>query len=296
MSLKKYISFFIALCILSGIFGIYVFAENAEKTPAKEVTVYVSLAVSGENALAYEEIKITDTDGDGKLTVSDALFRAHENNYEGGAAAGYRTEKIDGITRISMLWGDESGAYGLRVNDLICPGVMAPVTEGEHIYAYVYTDKDTLTDSYCFFDTNVATVTKYGKVTLLLTSSETTPDGDVSDIKRSFATITVNGKETEYKTDEEGSVTVRFDEIGTYTVSIKSNEYTVPPVCTVYVVEAPDYTWLATGIAITAVILSAVAMYFAGKGIEKKKKAETPTVEGEASSQDPHDTPDESAK
>ena len=58
---------------------------------ADGATVYVTIA-NGSLVMTQEAINVTDADGDGTLTINDALFLAHEAGFSGGAAAGYASE------------------------------------------------------------------------------------------------------------------------------------------------------------------------------------------------------------
>ena len=55
--------------------------------------------------LAMEKITVADNDGDGALTINDALYAAHEKAFTGGAAAGYASVQSDWGLSLSKLWG-----------------------------------------------------------------------------------------------------------------------------------------------------------------------------------------------
>ena len=49
---------------------------------ANDTAVFVTICdKDGKIALAQEKINVTDADGDGTLTITDALFCAHEAKY-----------------------------------------------------------------------------------------------------------------------------------------------------------------------------------------------------------------------
>ena len=75
---------------------------------------YVTISdAEGKLALAQKEILVSDTDKDGYLTINDALYAAHEANFEGGAAAGYGSYYGSYGLSMSKLWGtDNGGSYG----------------------------------------------------------------------------------------------------------------------------------------------------------------------------------------
>ena len=84
--MKKILSLTITLIMILAL-GSQMFAGS------DSALVYVTICdQNGNNVIVREAITVTDTDSDGKLTVNDALYCAHEAKYTGGAAAGYATE------------------------------------------------------------------------------------------------------------------------------------------------------------------------------------------------------------
>ena len=78
--MKKTLSILLAALVLT-ITALPVFATD-------DAEVYVSISDGDGNlVLAYEPITVSDADGDGTLSISDALYFAHEAKYEGGAEA-----------------------------------------------------------------------------------------------------------------------------------------------------------------------------------------------------------------
>ena len=57
--------------------------------PQLEAKVYVSISNKGDLVVRQQSVDVVDTDDDGVLTVSDALYCAHEKYYKGGAEEGY---------------------------------------------------------------------------------------------------------------------------------------------------------------------------------------------------------------
>lgn len=204
-----------------------VFAEDGD------TVVYVSIA-NGDLMLAYEPITVTDADGDGVLTVNDALISAHDAKYEGGAEAGYSSANSDYGLSLYKLWGIENGgSYGYFVNNASAMSLLDPVKNGDHVYAYVYTDLVAYSDTYSYFD---AEFTDEG---LSLTLNYSGYDANWMPVTAPVAgaVITIDGVATEYVTDENGKVTLPTDVIFVdkiLTVSAKSDAMTlVPPVHTV---------------------------------------------------------------
>ena len=234
---------------------------------AADEKVFVTIA-NGDLVLAYAEVALTDADGDGALTVNDALIAAHDSAFEGGAEAGYTSENTDYGLSMTKLWGVENGgSYGYYVNNASAVSLADPVKSGDHIVAYVYTDTAAYSDTYSFFD--LVSSTDSG---LTLTLSAAGYDENWAPITYPIegATITVNGKASEYKTDAAGKVTVVLDGTGTFVISATSDTVTlVPPVYVVTVEEveavvpsAPIETAPETGyetFALAAVAVCALA-------------------------------------
>ena len=74
------------LAMLVCIFNVQAFAAE------EPVTVYVTIA-NGSLVMTQEPVTVTDIDKDGSLTINDALYLAHEAKYQGGAAAGYGSQR-----------------------------------------------------------------------------------------------------------------------------------------------------------------------------------------------------------
>ena len=81
------------------------------------------IVANGGLELANSEVTVTDIDGDGALTINDALCAAHESYFKGGAAAGYASEMSDYGLMLTKLWGIENGgSYGYYVHETVCSG------------------------------------------------------------------------------------------------------------------------------------------------------------------------------
>ena len=143
-------------------------------TPAAESapqdTAYVTIAdENGELALVREAVVLEDADGDGAVTVNDALLLAHEQAYPGGAAAGYLSSEGPYGLKLDKLWGVENGgSYGYYVNHASAMSLTAPVSDGDEVAAFIYTDLDGYSDTYCYFDRATAELNAPGELTLTL--------------------------------------------------------------------------------------------------------------------------------
>jgi len=238
--MKKTLSILLAALVLT-ITALPVFA-------ADEAEVYVSISDGDGNlVLAYEPITVSDADGDGTLSISDALYFAHEAKYEGGAEAGFTTELTQYGISMTTLWGiDNGGSYGYYINNASPLSLSDAVKDGDHIKAYAYADLETWSDTYCYFEADTITVTAGEGIALTLTSSGYDEAWNPVTLPVEGAVITVNGKPTDAVTDADGKTTLTVDEVGYYMISaVSANQVLVPPVCIAAVeapVEAPEAT------------------------------------------------------
>jgi hypothetical protein len=137
---------------------------------------------------------------------------------------------------MTMLWGDESGAFGYCVNNASAMSLFDEVKVGDHVYAYVYSDQMTWSDSYSYFDVSLVETAAGEQMTLTLFCVGYGEDWMPVTSPVAGAVITVDGAASEYRTDEEGKVTLTLDKKGSYTISATSETMTlVPPVCIVRV-------------------------------------------------------------
>lgn len=221
--MKKFLALLMAAVMLAVVPA--AFAED---------TVFVTIC-NGELVLPLCEVALTDADGDGALTINDALINAHDTAYEGGADAGYGASMSEYGLGMTILWGVENGgSYGYYVNDASAWSLTDPVKAGDHITAFVYTDLTTWSDTYSYFDT-IAAVGEAGEQ-LTLTLNAVTFDENYAPVVVTVAgaDITVNGETVVGQTDENGQITLDVTEAGTYVVSAVANDAVlVPPVCVI---------------------------------------------------------------
>lgn len=225
--MKRLLSAAAALAMILG-------CANFSASAADELSasVYVTISNKGELASVQQNVAVSDTDNDGSLTVSDALFALHEAVYEGGAEAGYSSYMGDYGLSLGMLWGDDSGNFGYCNNNSSCFSLADTVADGDYITAYIYSDADYYSDMYTFFDVNTTSGNAGEEITLTLSGSGYDADWNPVTLPVEGAVITLNGEETEYVTDAEGKVTVTIESEGKYIISAKSDtQIIVPPVC-----------------------------------------------------------------
>lgn len=224
-------------------------------------SVYVTISDgSGALALAQESIAVSDIDGDGKLTVNDALYCAHEAKFNSGADGGYASVESDWGLSLQKLWGIENGgSYGYYVNNATVMDLSAEIKSGDYINAFVYSDLTAWSDQYCYFNVNAAAANVGDEFTLTLTAASYDADYNPISVPVIGAAITINGTTTEYITDENGSVTIKLENAGTFTISaVSESETLVPPIA---VLSAADQTTVATGDSTNVLLLITLAAF-----------------------------------
>lgn len=236
--MKKIIAAALALVLMIGTNGVTVMSETTDT-----VEVYVTISNDkGTLVLAQEKITVSDTDNDGAITVNDALYSAHEAKYEGGADAGYASSVSQYGMSLDKLWGiANGGSYGYYVNNISAWSLTDAIKNGDYIKAYAYTDLSSWSDTYCYFNVNTINAVEDTEVTLKLSMEGYDADWNPLVLPVEGATITLNGKTTEYKTDAEGNVTFKISDAGECIISAISETQTlVPPVCVANVEKAVE--------------------------------------------------------
>ena len=212
------------------ILSVSVLFTSAEETTAD---VYVTISSAGDITVAAEKLTVTDTNGDGALTITDALYTAHEKFYEGGAKEGYATGNTEWGLSLTKLWGVENGGsyvYYLNNDFASVFNLTTPIKSGDYVAAYSFADLKTWSDKYTYFDKYVEDV-KAGEVTLTLSKADFDQDWNAISLPLEGAVITVDGKSTDIKTDAEGKAVVMLDTNGKHIVSAAYDTKTlVPPV------------------------------------------------------------------
>ncbi len=209
--------------------------EAVTDTDEGENSVKVFSVISSEGSLeVYEEIEVTDVDGDGVISVSDAIASTHNAKFDGGAEAGYLAQDTEYGISIFKLWGVENGgSYGFYLNNAYIDTLLAPVAEGDIVSAYSYADLTGWSDVYSYFDKTQ--VSSEGEVTLTLTYIGFDENWSPVPTPATNVAITVNGEAVDSMTDENGAVTLTLEK-GEYVISAYSDTMTlVPPVCVVTV-------------------------------------------------------------
>lgn len=234
MKFKKAIVMILTLVLMMSMLSLTAFA--ADESAKVYVTIFDK---TGTAVLVQESITVTDTDKDGKLTIDDALYLAHEGKFTGGAAKGYATKTGEYGLSITKLWGTENGSgFGYYLNNKSATGLSDIVKTGDYLTAYLYTDTTNFSDTYTYF--NVNTVEAKAGEEIALTLSAAAFDANFAPIVKPVkdATITVNGTATAYKTDANGKVTIKIETKGTVIISAKSTTVIIAPICTATVAAA----------------------------------------------------------
>lgn len=230
--MKKLIASAAALLLSCSFMGVTAFAAETETSADVNVTISDK---AGNLALIQEKITVTDIDNDGKLTINDALWIAHEEKFEGGAAAGYGSSTGQYGLSLDKLWGTANGgSYGYYVNNTAAMGLADNISDGDCINAFVYTDLTTWSDKYSFFDADTAECNAGDEITLVLSYAGYDSAWNPVTYPVEGAVITVNGTATEYKTDAAGKVTLKIENEGRNLISAVSDSMIlVHPVCVV---------------------------------------------------------------
>ena len=229
--MKKTLSLILAIVMA---FGVCAAAFAADGT-----NVVVTISDKGSLVVVNQTVSVTDVDKDGFITINDALYCAHEEFYEGGAAKGYEstvtTGEYAGISLVK-LWGDTNkGSLGYYVNDAMSYSLADPVKAGDSVYAFSYKDADKFSDNYAFFDKKTAEADSYSELELTLSKIGFDANWAPVNLPVEGAEILVNGKGTGVKTDKNGKATVTVTVVGNCVISAASPDGSIitPPACSV---------------------------------------------------------------
>ncbi len=198
------------------------------------VDVYVTIANKGELPLKQSKITATDLNDDKKVDLDEVFVATHQMKYNG--ENGYTTSESQWGLSIATLWGDTSGFFGYYINNVMSMGLSDEVKNGDYVDAYVMQYKNSLYDTYTFFDVREATAVKGGEFELTLSYVGFDDSWNPVNYASAGSSIVVNGEKTSSVTDANGRVKLSFANAGTYVISATSEAVTmVPPVCVVTV-------------------------------------------------------------
>ena len=199
----------LALAFMLLALTVFCFSSCGEE---KGPFVYVTVAdENGEIVARYEKVAYTEG-----LTVDGALAALHAKKCEGG----YASVKSEYGISMTKLWGVENGgAYGYDVNNSFPESLADTVKEGDHVYAFVYTDTVGYSDTYAFFSAPAAEAAKGESLELTLSSAGYDASWAPVTLPVEGAKIFADGVATDIVTDSNGKATVKFDKKGTYVVT-----------------------------------------------------------------------------
>lgn len=207
-------------------------AEGDEETkPADPVDITVTVNNRGilakakdGSAMAYKEVHVTDADGDGHITVDDALVATHDAYYTDGKN-GYETYTSPeyGMS-VTKLWGVSTYNTLFFVNGKgISTGVGDDdVKSGDSLYASVNADNTNYADWYTCFDETGKTVCQDEEITINLKGFQGMSGGTAANVAGVKVGIWKDGKfqqKGDAVTDSDGNAKVSFSEAGTYVVT-----------------------------------------------------------------------------
>lgn len=231
MKKKKLLSLLLVVMMLLNIAPFAAWAED-DVTPAADATVYVTVSNQGilaqandDSIMLNREVTVTDLDKNGKLTVDEALVAAHEAYNK---ADGYAKTTSAYGTSVTKLWGSDTYNTLFFVNNAGIPSGVAvdTVENGDYLTASINKDNIYYADWYTFFDKRETAVEAGEDLTLTLKghlgmayTDEDKADVALSDINvglwQDGAFQALDSKTT----DNNGKVTLSFDEEGTYYVT-----------------------------------------------------------------------------
>ncbi len=217
-----------AICLMTNVFALFAFAAESG------VKVKVTLSSEGVLAVCNAKILVTDVDGDGSLTVNDALVITHTELYPTGSD-GYENQTTQWGLSIKKLWGVENGgSYGYYINNNSAWSLTDVLNEGDALYAFSYKDAQYYSDLFSYFDKTSVDATAGESFEVVL--SESAYDENWNPVQKPVegAVITIDGVETAFVTDSEGKATVTVEDENRHIVSAKFDGHTItPPALTV---------------------------------------------------------------
>lgn len=262
--MKKTLSLF--LFIVFGMLTLSLFVCPVSAAEEND-GVYVTIAVDGLK-LCAERVTLADEDGDGILSVNDALIGAHKSFCPEGKDGYLAVESAYGKSLV-RLWNVESG-FGYYVNHAPAMSLDDEIHGGDVVAAFAYTDTVAWSDVYTYFDKTEVEAEKGDSVTLSLVALGYDSSWNVVETPVEGAEILLDGKGTGLLTDENGQVTLSVKKGGEYIVSARGADDAaplVPPVCRLTVEKTNTaFVWIAAG---AVLILAGIGILLLGRKHEK---------------------------
>ncbi len=191
------------------------------------IDVYVTFSNAGVLEMKQEKVTVTDLNGDDKFTAEEAIRAFHAaKNKEFELNGGY----------ITKIWSISTGNCMYYINNEMAYSIDTEMADGDYLNAYIIKDTTAWSDSYTFFTEHAVEATAGEEVMLTVKNLETDANWNTSKVATAGAKITIDGEEGEFTTDEDGKVTLSFENVGTYVVVASSDTMNlVPTVCVVTV-------------------------------------------------------------
>ena len=195
---------------------------SAFSVSAAEETANIHIKITLDETVLDKDITVKDTNNDGKLTVEDALYTAHEQFYPGGAAAGYSDE---------LIWGKPcSGGYSLINPDEY------PLEERPYNDRVEIRDGDVFDWSmHCYNTDSYALYTEFNGTscieepvaqgTKIIFNAVHHTHTEAGTEKVEGVEILINGQKTGIKTDKNGEAEISLDTVGTYTITADLSQF-----------------------------------------------------------------------
>lgn len=232
--MKRVLSLTLSILLVLASLGMCAFADEAPTS----ADVYVTIINKGTFEMTREKITVTETDTDGALTISDALYLAHEAKYDGGAEAGWSTYTGDYGLSIGKLWGDTSGNFGYYVNNASAWSPADTVKNGDSITAFIYAGEYPNLESYSYFQVDTVSAKQGDTVELTLCAAGYDEEWNPVSLPVEGAIITIDGEATSYVTNGDGKVSVKLETVGRSVISaVCEATPIVPPVCIATVIQ-----------------------------------------------------------
>ena len=226
MKIKKILSLLLSVVMILSLAPVASFANDANA-----ITAYVNVSKYGEvlndkanNAMAYIPIELS---GKESYNLNDVFTELHNICYEGGSEEGYACANGDYGLFITKFWNDESGYFGYQVNGGTenVSGLSYEVKNGDYIDAVIYQSAYPDTEGYAKFDKTTVDATEGDtfEITLFYVSGY---DENYNMIFSPCedATITIDGQQSEYVTDENGKVSITLNDSGKHIISAKKSK------------------------------------------------------------------------
>lgn len=239
---QKWISVFLALLFVCSTFGFSTAAYAAETGPQKDMVIYVTVVIDqnfqtagDKKAMTRRPVVVRDEDGDGKVTVLEALEQVHEKYCPGGLMT--RSEKCGPV--LSRLWGKDVQSSGFYVNN--DRGFALRDTLDFYDDLYVYGSSGINEDRYAYFAQKDAQTVCLREYHIQLFQKVPDENGRLQEEPLKNAEIyslSPYGEETDtqYHTDQNGEVDLIFTRSGDYFLTAKTKDgQTLPPIARITV-------------------------------------------------------------